>query len=88
MSADVPATASAPLNLELAEPVAPEVPAGADVALQVRVSGAACDLSGGRIEVVAGEAIMATAELIAFRDGVNETSSFVAKAPVRVGAFS
>jgi len=61
---------------------------GADLVLQVRVSGAACDLSGGRIEILAGEEIMATAELIAFRDNVNETAAFTVTAPVRVEAFS
>jgi len=69
------------LHLELAEPVPPQVPVGADVLLQVRVSGAARDLSGGRIEVVAGEEIVATAELI-------ETAAFAVRAPVGVEAFS
>jgi hypothetical protein len=76
------------LRLELAVPVPPEVPVGADLVLQVRVSGATCDLSGGRIEVVVGEKIVATAQLIAFRDNVNETAPFTLTAPVRVGAFS
>lgn len=88
MSADPPAVAPAALRLELAVPVPPEVPVGADLVLQVKVSGAACELSGGRIEVVAGEAIVATAELIGFRDNVNETAPFTLTAPVRVGAFS
>jgi hypothetical protein len=76
------------LRLELAGPVPSEVPVGADLVLQVRVSGATCDLSGGRVEVVAGEKIVATAQLIAFRDNVNETAPFTLTAPVRVGAFS
>ena len=76
------------LHLELAEPVPPQVPVGADVLLQVRVSGAARDLSGGRIEVVAGEDIVATAELIAFRDNFNETAALAVRAPVGVEAFS
>jgi hypothetical protein len=88
MSADRQAAAPAALSLELAEPVPPEVPVGAAVVLQVRVSGAACNLTGGRIEIVAGEEIVATAELIAFRDSVNETAPFTLTAPVRVGAFS
>jgi hypothetical protein len=76
------------LRLELAGPVPPEVPVGADLVLQVRVSGATCDLSDGCIEVAAGEKILATAQLIAFRDNVNETAPFTLTAPVRVGAFS
>ena len=76
------------LHLELAEPVPPQVPVGADVLLQVRVSGAARDLSGGRIEVVAGEVVVATAALIAFRDNFNETAAFAVRAPVRIEAFN
>jgi hypothetical protein len=75
------------LHLELAEPVPSQVPVAADVLLQVRVAGAARDLSGGRIEVVAGEEIVATAVLIAFRDNFNETAAFAVRAPVRVVAF-
>jgi len=88
MSADPPAAAPPALSVELAEPVPPQVPVGADIALQVRVSGATCDLSGGRIEVVAGEDIVATAELIAFRDNFNETAAFTVTAPARVEAFN
>jgi hypothetical protein len=88
MSADPPAEAPAILHLELEEPVPPQVPVSADVLLQVRVSGAARDLSGGRIEVVAGEEIAATAVLVAFRDDFNETAAFAVRAPVRVEAFS
>jgi hypothetical protein len=88
MSAGPPALAPAVLSLELAEPVPLQVPVGADVVLQVRVSGAVSDLSGGRIEVVAGDEIVATAVLIAFRDNFNETAAFAVRAPVRVEAFS
>jgi hypothetical protein len=77
MSADPPAVAPAALRLELAAPVPPEVPVGADLVLQVRVSGATCELGGGRIEVLAGEKLVATAELIAFRDNVNETALLI-----------
>jgi hypothetical protein len=52
------------------------------------VSGATCKLGGGRIEVVAGAERVATVELIAFRDDVNETAPFTLTAPIRVGAFS
>ncbi len=87
MSVNRPAAVSATLSLELAEPIPPQVPVGADVVLQVRVSGVACDLSGGRIEVVAGGEIVATAELVAFRDNFNETAGFTVAAPIRVEAF-
>jgi hypothetical protein len=76
------------LSLALAEPVPPEVPVGANVVLQLRVSGAACDLSGGRIEVLAGEEIVATAELIASRDNFSETAAFTVTAPVHVATFT
>jgi hypothetical protein len=88
MRADPPAVAPAALRLELAAPVPPEVAVGADLVLQVRASGATRGLGGGHIEVVAGEKIVATAELIALRDNVNETAPFTVTAPVRVGAFS
>ena len=62
MNTDVSAAGAAALSLELAEPVPPEVPAGADIMLRVRVRRAARDLRGGRIEVVAGEDAVAAAE--------------------------
>jgi hypothetical protein len=87
MNAGPPAAAAAAVRLALAGPVPPEVPVGADLVLQVRASGASCELSGGRIEVVAGEKIVAAAKLIACRDNVYETAPFPLTAPVRVGAF-
>ena len=88
MSTGSPAAASVVLSLALAEPFPPEVPVGGNVVLQVRVSGAACDLSGGRIEVLAGEEIVATAELVASRDNFSETAAFTVTAPVRVATFT
>ena len=88
MSAGPLAATPAVLSLALAEPVPPEVPVGANVVLQVRVSGAARDLGGGRIEVLAGEEIVATAELIASRDDFSETAAFTVIAPVRVATFT
>ena len=88
MSADRLEEARPVLRLELVEPVPLRVAVGADVLLQVRVSGAARDLSGGRIEVVAGEEIVATAVLVTFRDNFSETAAFAVKAPVRVEAFN
>jgi hypothetical protein len=64
------------------------VPVGAGVVLQVKVLGAVGELRGGRIEVIAAEQVVATAELIEFRDDFNETAAFAVKAPDRVGAFT
>ena len=75
------------MRLELARPIPPEVPVGAAVVLQVRVLDAARNLRGGRIEVMAGEALVATAELVEYRDDFNETDEFAIKAPTSVGAF-
>ncbi len=86
MTASVAAAAA--LSLELAEPVPPEVPVGAQVALRAKVSGAARDLRGGRIEVVVDREIVAVTQLIAFHDDFNETATFTVMAPVRVGEFS
>jgi len=61
---------------------------GRDVLLQVRVSGAAGDLSGGRIEVVAGEEIVATAVLMAFATILMKPPAFAVRAPARLEAFS
>jgi hypothetical protein len=88
VSAEPLVRAPAALSLELAQPVPPEVPVGASVVLQVRVLGAARDLRGGRIEVINDEQVVATAELIEFRDDFNETAAFGVKAPDHVGAFT
>jgi hypothetical protein len=88
VSAEAQAPASAALTLELVQSVPPEVPVGAGVVLRVRVLGAAYALRGGRIEVIANEEVVATAELTAFRDNFNETDAFTVAAPVRVEAFS
>jgi len=88
VSAEVPVLVPAALSLELVQPVPPEVPAGTVIALQVRVWGAGRDLRGGRIEIIAAEEVVATAELIEFRDGFSETEPFAAKAPDRVGEFT
>jgi len=76
------------LRLELVQPVPPEVPVGAVIILRVRVSGTGRHLHVGRIEVIAAEDVIATAELIEFRDGFSETAPFAAKAPARVGEFT
>ena len=88
MSAESPVLAPTALSLELVQPVPPEVPVGAGVALQVRVLGAARDLRGGRIEVINDEQVVATAELIEFHGEFNETAAFAVKAPDGVAAFT
>ena len=88
MNADSSVVAPAALRLELADSVPSEIPVGAGIRLQVRVLGAARDLHGGRIEVVAGEETIATAQLMTFRDGLSETAGFTVTAPVRVETFS
>src|SRR5260370_2077576 len=87
MSMDPRAEAPPVLRLELAEPVPAQVPVGADVLLRVRVAGAARDLSGGRLEVVAGGEIVATAVVIRLRDNFNENATFAVSAPRRGEAF-
>jgi hypothetical protein len=88
MSTGVSAADAVALSVELAEPVLPEVPAGADVVLRVRVCGAARDLRGGRIEVVAGEEVIAAAELTAFDGDASETAAFAVTAPRAAGPFA
>jgi hypothetical protein len=88
VNTDVSAADAAAPSLELAEPVPPEVPAGADLVLRVRVRGAACDLRGGRIEVVDGEDTVAVAELTAFDGDISETAAFAVTAPRAAGAFA
>jgi Carboxypeptidase regulatory-like domain len=75
-------------RLELVQPIPPEVPVGARVFVHVRVSGAARDLRGGRIEVIAAGQVVATAELTEFRDDFSETDAFAVKAPAHVGVFT
>lgn len=87
MTPETPVDAAA-LSLELARPVPPEVPVGSDLLLQVRVRGVARDLRGGRIEVMAGDDVVAAAELAACHGEVNETAPFAVSAPVTVGAFT
>jgi hypothetical protein len=47
-----------------------------------------CDLRGGRIEIVAGEDVIAAAGLTAWDGDVNETAAFFVRAPSTVGPFT
>jgi hypothetical protein len=84
MSADPTAMDLPVLRLELADPVPSEVPVGTTILLQAKVFGASRDLRGGRVEVAAGQEIIATAQLTVFQDDFNETSPFAVRAPDRV----
>jgi PEGA domain-containing protein len=93
MTLDATAAGAAGLSLELAEPLPPEAPVGSDLVLRVRVRGAAGDvrggdLRGGRIEIVAGEDLIAVAGLKAFDGAVSETAAFAVQAPATVTAFT
>lgn len=86
MSDDHRATLQALLALELAEPFPPEVPVGSQLLLRVRVLGAACDLRGGRIEIIAGEDVIASAGLTPSGNDFSATAAL--KAPDTVEAFT
>jgi hypothetical protein len=88
MSANAPASSPPELTLELAEPVPPEVPVGAELVLRVRVIGAARDLRGGRIEVMAGEDVIANAGLASSGSDFSATAGLALTAPDTVEAFT
>jgi hypothetical protein len=88
MSADQRTTSQASLTLELAEPFPPEAPAGSQLLLRVRVLGAARDLRGGRIEIMAGEDVIASATLAASGNDFSATAELALRAPGTVGAFT
>jgi hypothetical protein len=77
------------VSVAIAKPVPAEVPVGADVPLQVKVSCAAgSDLRGGCVNILAQEQVVASRQLIEYRDGCNETDEFAVRAPDRLGEFS
>jgi hypothetical protein len=89
MTMDASSADAAVLSLELAEPVPPDVPVGSSLVLRVRVWDLrGGDLRGGRIEVMAGESIIAVSTLTAFHGDINETAAFAVRAPDTVGAFT
>ncbi len=88
MSDDHGPARQAAVTLELAEPVPPEVPVGSEIQLQVRVRGAACDLRGRCIEIMAGEDVIASARLTACGDDFAATGTFALRAPDAVEAFT
>jgi hypothetical protein len=88
MSADHRATPQPSLTLELVEPFPPEVPVGSGILLQVRVLGAACDLRGGRIEILAGENVIASAGLAPSGNDFSALAAVAVRAPDTVEAFT
>ena len=85
---EVPHGAEAPVTLAFAEPVPAELPVGAAATLRPLVS---CpdgrDLRGGCLTLLRGEDVLATAALIACRDGVNEAEPLSVRTPDELGAF-
>jgi hypothetical protein len=88
MSGDHRAAPQVAVTLELAEPIPPEVPVGSELRLRVRVLGAACELRGRCIEIMAGEDIIASAALAASGDDLGATAAFALRAPDAVEAFT
>ena len=85
---EVPHGAEAPVTLAFAEPMPAELPVGATVTLRPLVS---CldgrDLRGGCLRLLRGEDVLATAALLACRDGVNEAEPLSVRTPDELGAF-
>jgi hypothetical protein len=88
MSADHRAALQPSLILELAEPFPPAVPVGSQLLLRVKVLGAACELRGGRIEVIAGEDVIASAGLTPSGNDFSATAALAVRAPDTVEAFT
>lgn len=80
------AAGTAPVHLEVSEPVPVEAAAGSEIVLRVRAScRAGCDRSGMAIRAVAPDG-SETAHPFAMHDGAaSETADIVLRAPLRVG---
>ena len=76
-------------NLELSQSVPPEVAAGTEIAVTVKVwCSCGCDLRGGSVAVKAAEETVATAELTECHDGRSETSGLTIKVPAQLGEYA
>src|SRR5687767_13526598 len=78
-------------SLELGEPLPPEIPVGAEIALKVRVRCASgCDLRGCSVRLVAGEELLAVAVLVDYdeEEEGNATEAFAVNAPEQIGEHS
>jgi hypothetical protein len=77
------------VSLALVAPLPAEVPVGSRLDLVVS---AACstgrDLCGGRIELMDGDKIVASAALAEFNDGCNQTLALAFRAPEQLGEFA
>ena len=74
-------------NTEMIQSAPPEVYAGTDITLKVRLScPSACDLRGRIVKISAQDAVVAEGiELTQFDGAANETDEFVVKAPIEPG---
>ncbi len=74
-------------NTEMVGSSPPEVDAGTDIPLRVRVSCAsACDLRGSRVRIIAEDGtVTGEAALASLEEAMNETDDFAVKAPIGLG---
>ena len=74
-------------NTEMIQPPPPEVDAGTDIALKVKVScSSACDLQGKTVRIIAQDSTVAKEiALTSFEEEMNETDEFTVKAPIELG---
>jgi hypothetical protein len=69
-----------------ASPLPAEVLVGADLTSRVKVSCAeGCDLRGIPVTVMAADEVLVTSDLVACKEGLNETADFTLKAPDQAG---
>ena len=69
--------------------IPPEVEAGTNVTLKVKVScPAGCDLRGRPVRIMAPMGVVVQSTLVDFEDMTNETDEFVVKAPQHVGEYA
>ena len=74
-------------NTEMIQSAPPEVDAGTDIVLKVRVScPSACDLRGKTVRVIAQDSMVAKeVALTSFEEEISETDEFTIKAPIELG---
>lgn len=78
-----------PIQVEIGESIPPEVYAGTDIALKVKVTcPRGCDLRGTQVKVMAPDAVVMTSELATYENNINETQGDNFKAPREVGEFA
>ena len=74
-------------SMEMIQSAPPEVDAGTDIPLKVKVSCAsACDLRGKTVRIIAQDtAVAKEVALASFEEEMNETDEFTVKAPIELG---